>query len=127
MEGLTLLREAREAGLKIAVVGDSLEIVGPKAAAPIVERIRQHKPEVLAALRDGCCPACDRRRNGCAIGPPLDISDGCELHHVTPEQTAHWWSVAQDKDATVSVCHCCGGPAPNEALVCRRCEEEPDA
>jgi len=117
MEGLTLLREAREAGLQIAVVGDSLEIVGPKSATPIVERIRQHKAEVLAALREPCCPACARR-----AGPPLDISDGCLTHGVTPEQVARWWKLAQEMDRTVGWCHCCGNPAPNEALVCRRCE-----
>jgi len=117
MEGLTLLQEAREAGLQIAVVGDSLEITGPKSAAPIVERIRQHKPEVLAAL--ACCLACGRR-----AGPPLDVSDGCESHHVTPEQVAHWWALAQEMGATVSYCHCCAGPAPSQALRCRRCEGE---
>ena len=34
MDAMTLLREAQEAGLQIAVVGDSLEIVGPKSATP---------------------------------------------------------------------------------------------
>ena len=119
MDVLTLLREARAAGLHLRAEGDKLLVEGPKTAAPIVERLRQHKPEVLAALRDHCCPACGPR-----AGPPLDISDGCLSHGVTSEQTARWWSVAQDKDATVSVCHCCGGPAPSEALVCRRCEGE---
>ena len=117
MDAMTLLREAQEAGLQIAVVGDSLEIVGPKSATPIVERIRQHKAEVLAALRDSCCPACARR-----VGPPLDISDGCQSHGVTPEQVAHWWALAESMGATVSWCHCCAGPAPSGALACRRCE-----
>jgi len=117
MEGLTLLREAREAGLRIAVVGDSLEIEGPKAAAPVVERIRQHKAEIMAALQAPCCPACARRD-----GPPIDISDGCESHGVTAEAVAHWWTLAQEMDRTVGWCQCCAGPAPSGALVCRKCE-----
>jgi ribosomal protein L40E len=118
MEGLTLLQEAREAGLQIAVVGDSLEITGPRAAAPIVERIRQHKPEIMAALRGAYCPACARR-----AGPPIDISDGCLMHGVTPEQVTRWWTLAQERDIEVSFCCCCAGPAPSQALVCRKCEE----
>lgn len=117
MEGLTLLREAREAGLEIAVVGDSLEITGPKSAAPIVERIRQYKPEVMAALRAPCCPACAE-----PTGLPLRMEDGCESHAVTPQDVARWWRVVDERDATVSYCHCCGGPAPSGALRCRRCE-----
>ena len=89
------------------------DVLTPELKALVLE----HKSEIMAALRDPCCPACGRR-----AGPPLDISDGCDLHHVTPEQTARWWVLAQDKDATVSVCHCCGGPAPSEALRCRRCD-----
>jgi len=117
MEGLTLLREAQEAGLEIAVVGDSLEIVGPKSAGPIVERIRQHKAEVLAALLGCCSPTCAR----CAAGTVL-LPDGCETHHITPEMVGAWWALAQERDAEVTFCHCCAGPAPSGALVCRRCE-----
>jgi len=72
MEGLTLLREAQEAGLRIAVVGDSLEIVGPKSAAPIVERIRQRKAEIMAALGAPCCPGCVRRA-GPGDGPDGEL------------------------------------------------------
>ena len=42
--------------------------------------------------------------------------------HQTPSQVAHWWQVAQARDASVSVCACCGGPAPSGQLACRRCE-----
>ncbi len=36
MDGLTLLRRAREAGLKIQPAGDMLKITGPKRAEPSV-------------------------------------------------------------------------------------------
>ena len=117
MEGLVLLEEARQAGLQIAVAGDSLEIRGPKAAASIVERIRQHKAEVVAALQGRCTPRCAR----CAAGRVL-LPDGCQLHGVTAEDVARWWRVAQERDAEVSVCHCCAGPAPSGLLRCRTCE-----
>jgi hypothetical protein len=114
---LTLLREARDAGLRVHVDGENLVVEGPTAAAPIVEKLRQHKPEVLAVLRGPCCRTCEPR-----TGPPLDISDGCTLHGVTPETVAHWWKIAEEMGKVVSVCHCCGNPATNEALVCRKCE-----
>jgi hypothetical protein len=117
MDVLTLLREAREAGLHVQVEGDKLKVEGPRTAAPIVERLREHKAEVLAVLRGPCCRTCEPR-----AGPPIDIGDGCGLHHVTPEMVARWWGLAESMDRTVSVCHCCGGPAPSEALVCRKCE-----
>ena len=117
MDPLTLLREAREAGLAVHIDGDKLVVEGPMIAAPVVEKLRQHKPEVMAALEAACCPACGRH-----AGPPMDIADGCLSHQVTPEQVAHWWALAQEMDRTVSWYHCCGGPAPSGALVCRKCE-----
>jgi ribosomal protein L40E len=119
MDVLTLLREARAAGLHLRADGDNLVVEGPRTAAPIVEKLRQHKADILAALGAPCCPACGRRN-----GPPIDIADGCQAHHITPEMTARWWALAQEMDRTVSWCHCCGGPSPNGALRCRRCEGE---
>jgi hypothetical protein len=117
MDAMTLLREAQEAGLAVHIDGDNLVVEGPRTAAPVVEKLRQHKAEVLAALRDPCCPACGRR-----TGPPIDITDGCETHHITPEMVGHWWRLAREMGAEVSWCHCCGGPSPSGALACRRCE-----
>jgi len=119
MDVLTLLQEARAAGLHLHADGDKLVVEGPKSAAPVVEKLRQHKPEVMAALRDSCCPACASR-----AGPPLRVDDGCESHSVSAEQVGRWWTLAQERDAEVSVCHCCAGPAPSGALVCRKCEKE---
>ena len=103
-----LLQEARQAGLTITVEGETLLLKGPRSAEPIVERIRQHKAEIMAALRS----------------VPLTLVDGCQLHHITPEMVAHWWGLAQSMNAVVSMCLCCGGPSPSQALGCRRCEGE---
>jgi hypothetical protein len=76
MEGLTLLRQAHEAGLAVAIDGDSLVIRGPKRAGPLARLLIANKPLVLAALAPakavcepnkvaGCGPseaACWRRR-----------------------------------------------------------------
>ena len=50
MDGLSLLRQARNAGLRLEAAGDKLKIVGPKRAEPVVKLLAAHKAEVLAAL-----------------------------------------------------------------------------
>jgi hypothetical protein len=50
LEGLALLRRAREAGLAVEQEGDTLVIRGPKRAEPIARLLIENKPEVLAAL-----------------------------------------------------------------------------
>ena len=50
MDGLTILRRARDAGLAVVAEGDKLVIRGPKRAEPVALLLIQHKPEVLAAL-----------------------------------------------------------------------------
>ena len=50
MDGLTLLRRARDAGLAVAADGDKLVIRRPKRAEPVARLLIEHKPDVLAAL-----------------------------------------------------------------------------
>ena len=50
MEALALLEKARSAGLTIAVDGDGLQVCDPRAAATVVEELRQHKAEIIAVL-----------------------------------------------------------------------------
>jgi hypothetical protein len=50
MDGLTLLRRARDAGLNVAAEGDKLVIRGPKRAERVARLLIEHKPEVLATL-----------------------------------------------------------------------------
>jgi hypothetical protein len=52
MEGLTLLREARAAGLSLARDGDELVIRGPRHAEPVARMLLSRKPEVIRALVD---------------------------------------------------------------------------
>jgi ribosomal protein L40E len=117
---MTLIADLRAKGVELAPNGDKLRVRAPEGTLTpdLLAVVAEHKAELLAALSAHCCPACERRAR-----PPLDISDGCESHHITPEMVARWWTLAQEKDAQVSVCHCCGGPAPDQALRCRRCEE----
>jgi hypothetical protein len=50
MDGMTLLREARSAGLSVWADGDRLVIRGPRRAEPVVRVLIAHKPEVMTAL-----------------------------------------------------------------------------
>lgn len=51
MDGLTLIREARAAGLRLAVHGDKLVIRGPRRAESVVRKLIDYKPEVMTALK----------------------------------------------------------------------------
>jgi hypothetical protein len=121
LNATALLSDLRARGVRLEPQGDKLRVVAPKGVLTpdLRATLAEHKGELLAALQAPCCPACARR-----AGPPLDISDGCQTHGVTPEQVARWWALAQEMDRTVSFCHCCAGPAPSQALRCRRCEGE---
>jgi len=48
---LTLLAEARAAGLTVRLIGDQVEVTGPKSAMPIARRMKEVKPQIVAALR----------------------------------------------------------------------------
>ncbi len=61
MEGMILLRQAREAGLAVALDGDALVIRGPKRAEPIARLLIENKPLVVAVLAPaGAIPDADR-------------------------------------------------------------------
>ena len=50
MDGLILLRRARDAGLRVEAAGDKLLMRGPKHSEPMVKLLAEHKAEVLDAL-----------------------------------------------------------------------------
>ena len=50
MDGVSLLRRAGEAGLRVAAEGSKLVIRGPRRAEPVARLLLAHKPAVIAAL-----------------------------------------------------------------------------
>jgi len=50
MDGVTLLRRARSAGLRVVAEGDKLVVRGPRRAEPVALLLLAHKPAVSAAL-----------------------------------------------------------------------------
>src|SRR5262249_17499766 len=51
MDGLTLLRRAQSAGLRLEMAGAAIKISGPKKAERLVRLLAEHKAQVLEALR----------------------------------------------------------------------------
>jgi hypothetical protein len=66
MDGVTLLRRAREAGLAVAVEGYKLVIRGPRRAEPVARLLIEHKPEVMAALAPSVVDCLDASELACA-------------------------------------------------------------
>jgi hypothetical protein len=56
MDGMTLLHEARAAGLVVSVEGDTLKIRGPRRADPVAQKLIAHKPVVVNALQAETLP-----------------------------------------------------------------------
>src|SRR6476661_2283441 len=50
MDSVTLIHRARDAGLRLEVAGNALQITGPKEAEPFVRLLAKHKAQVLEAL-----------------------------------------------------------------------------
>jgi len=50
MDGLSLLAEARAAGLTVRVAGDKLVIRGPRRATSVAEKLLAHKADVMQSL-----------------------------------------------------------------------------
>jgi hypothetical protein len=51
LDGLTLLRRAQDAGLRLEIAGTAIKISGPKKVEPLVRLLAEHKAQVLEALR----------------------------------------------------------------------------
>jgi hypothetical protein len=52
MDGLTLLREARRAGLRVAAQGDRLVVQGPRRLEQVAHALLAEKPQILRALAE---------------------------------------------------------------------------
>jgi hypothetical protein len=66
MDGVTLLRRAREAGLAVAAEGKKLVIRGPRRAEPVARLLIEHKPKVMAALAPSAVDCLDASELECA-------------------------------------------------------------
>jgi hypothetical protein len=82
MDGLTLLRQARDAGLAVESDGDKLVIRGPRRAEVVARLLIEHKPEVIAAL----APAS-------TLPATIDLDDGSDpawWRRQFTIRTIHW-------------------------------------
>lgn len=89
MEGVTLLRQAREAGLAVAAEGEGLVIRGPRRAEPLARLLIEHKPEVLSALTSTEHPG-DREYDKRDV-----IGDTAEWLDLFAARLAHWFARGQ--------------------------------
>jgi hypothetical protein len=71
VDGLTLLQQARAAGLTVTVEGDRLRIRGQRRADPIARQLIAHKGAVLEALAAGAVPGA-----AADLGPKERSGDG---------------------------------------------------
>jgi len=84
MDALILLSEAEQAGLTVEAHDGDLRVRGPRTAAAMIERLREHKGELLAALAGGGATApVVEGLNGRDVkvlhkGPPVGIGLGDE-------------------------------------------------
>jgi hypothetical protein len=78
MDGLTLLRRAYDAGLRVEAAGDKLLIRGPKRAESVVQLLAEHKAEVLEALAAKAMPA-DQSH----AGPPSPSGSNARSRRLT--------------------------------------------
>jgi hypothetical protein len=58
MDSVTLLAEARKAGLEVTTDGERLIVRGPKQAEPVARQLLAHKAEVMAVLQEAPVDAC---------------------------------------------------------------------
>ena len=83
MDALSLLAEARAAGLDVRVDGDRLVVRGPKTAEPLVRRLGEAKADVIALLDPAARVAAfqeqlDAWRADCRPGVPFFALPGVE-------------------------------------------------
>ena len=73
MDGMTLLEQARLAGLTVIVQGDKLIIRGPRRAGSVAEQLLAHKGEVIDPTSLDCSTA---DREVARSGPTTPMSIG---------------------------------------------------
>ena len=83
MDVVTLLDQAKSAGLSVKAHGDQLVVRGPKRAAAIVQELGRHKAAVLAILSPNAAPAAAEPQDGKAESNSMP-KDSESAHPCTP-------------------------------------------
>lgn len=92
-EALEVIKAIEASGGRITVEGDNLVIAPRRAGIPLLPRLREHKPEILALLQSR---ARDPERAGCP-GPDacagcysVGVVDGVERFIHPPKSSPEW-------------------------------------
>jgi len=110
MDGLTILREARAAGLDIKVDGDRLVVRDPRSAAHLAERLLEMKQEVIALLG----PDDEVAWRIEVMRPQVPLTGAIPCLLARPEA----------KTAPLGMCVSCGDPlVPDRYVRCAPCVE----
>ena len=91
MDGLSLLMQARAAGLTLAAEGQNLVIRGPKRAEPVVRLLAAHKAAVVAALAAAGEPGVQS-----AAAAPIAVEIAPDLADMAP---AYWRDLYEERCA----------------------------
>jgi hypothetical protein len=114
MEGLTLLREARAAGLSLSRDGDELVIRGPRRAEPVARLLLSRKVEVIQALADATgWPA--RHREALAQWRALHPEH--EATHLAWGELQGRWHKLHGERVLPDLCAGCRRPLGNAGLL----------
>lgn len=99
MDAVTLLDRARAAGLDVRLDGDRLQVRGPRGVEALIERLREHKAEIIALLRAEAAPkVCSWSGCGQPVGPweadplrPGLMIQKCAHHHHQRQGDGKYW------------------------------------
>ncbi len=122
MDGLTLLRQARAAGLTVTVNGNQLVVRGPRNAAATAKELLTHKPAVLEILNQRLGTSTDKLRDS----SPLDGNSSVSVTSVesrnevvrewAKQRTAAWRRSAEWYERTADLVRVCAPEAAAEWL-----------
>ena len=121
-----ILRELRQRGVTVALEGKTL-CLKPKSAldGELLARVREHKPEILAALSGGpatCAPSCYQIELGRRVHHPWD---GCRTVPASqPVQPVPQAECRHCDRAGVCDCPACTLRRTEDAVPCCMCRPE---
>jgi hypothetical protein len=122
-----LLQETESLGIRLLVTGDQLKAIGPatlpkEQALPLLERLREHRSEVLAILSQRpatCAASCYELEPGRWIHRP---GHGCRTIPPTPAATkveSQCWHCKGLKVCRCIVCWDARTGTPGSCVTCK--------